>query len=107
MAGRQYDFQTLENATVYDREHNKIGPVGQVYLDNETGRPTFVTVKMGLFGTRETFVPVDATRPAENDLIVTFTKDFIKDAPNVEADGEITPEEEQALFRYYGGGQPT
>lgn len=106
MGDDKNDLQALENATVYDSENKKIGSVGQVYVDNETGRPTFVTVNTGLFGTRETFVPVDAARPADGDLVVPFTKDFIKDAPSVEADGQISPQEEQELFRYYqnGGG---
>ncbi len=101
MVDDQKDFRALENATVYDNENKKIGTVGQVYLDNETGRPTFVTVNMGLFGTRETFIPVDAARPADGDLTVPFSKDFIKGAPSIEADAEITPQEETELFRYY------
>ncbi len=106
MVDDQNDFQALENAAVFDSDNKKIGTVGQVYLDNETGRPTFVTVNLGLFGTRETFIPVDAARPADGDLTVPFSKDFIKGAPNVEADAQITPEEETELFRYYANGTP-
>jgi uncharacterized protein (TIGR02271 family) len=89
---------------VYDSEDKKIGTVSQVYLDDETGRPSFVTVNLGLFGTRETFIPVDAAQPADGNLTVPFPKAFIKDAPSVEADEQITPAEEEELFHYYASG---
>src|SRR4028118_2323038 len=42
----------------------KHGTVGEVYLDDETGRPEWATVRTGLFGTKEAFVPLaDATAP--------------------------------------------
>ncbi|WP_129656963.1 DUF2382 domain-containing protein [Rothia halotolerans] len=104
MVDQEYDFQALENATVFDSEHSKIGTVGQVYLDDETGEPTFVTVNMGLFGTRETFVPVDATQRLDEGLIIPFSKAYIKDAPAIDADQHITPEEEREVVRYYANG---
>ncbi|HEY8372100.1 MAG TPA: PRC-barrel domain-containing protein, partial [Pseudonocardiaceae bacterium] len=42
---------------VYDANGEKIGKVGQVYLDDETGQPAWVTVRTGLFGMKESFVP--------------------------------------------------
>ncbi|WIY82925.1 PRC and DUF2382 domain-containing protein [Propionimicrobium sp. PCR01-08-3] len=104
MVDDQNDFRALENATVYDNENKRIGTVGQIYVDNQTGRPKFVTVNLGLFGTRETFLPVDAARQNNGDLTVPFSKDFIKGAPSIEADGELTPKEESELFRYYADG---
>lgn len=52
----------------------KIGGVGQVYADHDTGQPNWVTVKTGLFDTRESFVPLEgvrvapSTRDADNGL---------------------------------------
>jgi uncharacterized protein (TIGR02271 family) len=37
---------------------------------------------------------------------VAFDKETIKDAPRVEADGSITPDQEQELFRHYGLRSP-
>ena len=52
----------LQNSTVFATDGDKIGSVGQVYLDDVTNEPTFVTVKTGLFGARETFVPLQQAR---------------------------------------------
>ncbi|MFB9071496.1 YsnF/AvaK domain-containing protein [Citricoccus parietis] len=78
-----------------------MGSVGQVYLDDRTNQPTFVTVKTGLFGAKETFVPISEASPSRDGLQVPFDKAFVKDAPNVEADGSLTPQEEQRIYEYY------
>ncbi|MGI3783556.1 MAG: DUF2382 domain-containing protein [Janthinobacterium lividum] len=83
---------------------DKVGGIGQVYVDDTTGAPNWVTVKTGLFGAAETFVPVENARLDGHDIVVGYSKDTIKAAPRVDADGSITPEEEQTLYRHYGLG---
>ena len=48
---------------VYDESGEKIGSAAEVYLDDETGQPEWVTVRTGLFGTKESFVPIRERRP--------------------------------------------
>ncbi|GGK52518.1 hypothetical protein GCM10007073_19490 [Micrococcus flavus] len=91
----------LQNGDVFSTDGEKIGSVGQVYLDDVTNEPTFVTVKTGLFGAKETFVPLQQAQTTTDGITVPFTKDFVKDAPNVDADGSLTPEEEQRIYEYY------
>lgn len=91
----------LQNANVFATDGDKIGSVGQVYLDDVTNEPTFVTVKTGLFGARETFVPLQQAQTTADGITVPFDKAFVKDAPNVDADGSLTPEEEQRIYEYY------
>jgi uncharacterized protein (TIGR02271 family) len=98
-----FDANTLTNATVYGQDREKIGKVGQVYLDDQTGEPTFMTVSTGLFGTKETFVPVKDAREENGDLYVPYTKDFIKDAPNMDPDEHLSEEEQDRLYAYYAG----
>lgn len=93
--------EQLQDATVYGTDGEKIGSVGQVYLDDRTNQPTFVTVKTGLFGAKETFVPISEASPSRDGLQVPFDKAFVKDAPNVDADGSLTPQEEQRIYEYY------
>jgi uncharacterized protein (TIGR02271 family) len=93
--------EKLQNATVYGSDGDKVGSVGQVYLDDQTNQPTFVTVRTGLFGSKETFIPVDQATQSADGLQVPFDKAFVKDAPNVDADGSITPEEERGIYEYY------
>ena len=90
-------------ATAYGDDGEKIGKVGQLFLDDQTGQPEFVTVNTGFFGTSESFVPVaDATYNGDR-LVVPFSKDKVKDAPNVDLDGRHLDEsEEQRLYEYYG-----
>jgi uncharacterized protein (TIGR02271 family) len=89
--------------TAYSADGDKIGKVGQLFLDDQTGRPEFVTVNTGLFGNKETFIPVsDATYNGDR-LTLPFDKDKVKDAPNVDAEGgHLDESEEQRLYEYYG-----
>ena len=96
------DINRIEGATLYDGSGDKVGKVGQVYLDDQTQQPTWVTVSTGFFGTSETFVPIEGARFDGDDLHVSYDKDKIKDAPRVEADQHLSETEEAELYRYYG-----
>ena len=90
-------------ATAYGSDGEKIGKVGQLFLDDQTGRPEFVTVNTGLFGMKETFVPVAQAEFNGTQLRLPYTKDRIKDAPNVDLDGgHLEQSEENRLYEYYG-----
>jgi len=107
------DTQNLDQvigSEVYGSDGDKIGKVGQVYLDDQSGQPAWVTVNTGLFGTNESFIPVQEASFSGDRLTVPYDKTKVKEAPNVAADGHISPEEEQELYRYYGlsyGGTTT
>ena len=93
----------IADRTVYDSADDKIGKAGQVYLDDETGQPEWLTVNTGLFGTNESFVPLREASLTDDGVSVPYTKDQVKDAPNVDPDaGHITPDEEQHLYEHYG-----
>jgi uncharacterized protein (TIGR02271 family) len=102
------NIDTLLNAggNVLSADGDRIGSIGQVYADDETGQPSFVTVKTGLFGTSESFVPLESARTEGNDIVVPYSKDQVKDAPRVAEDGHLEPTEEDQLYTYYnlGGG---
>ena len=98
----------IADRTVFDSAGDKVGKAGQVYLDDESGQPEWVTVNTGLFGTNESFVPLREASLTDDGVSVPYTKDKVKDAPNVDPDGgHITPEEEQHLYEYYGLTQDT
>jgi uncharacterized protein (TIGR02271 family) len=94
--------QQIVGTTVRSTDGEKVGKVGQAYFDDVTGQPAWVTVQTGLFGTRESFVPVDGADVRDGEVTVPFTKDRIKDAPNVDADQHLSETEEAELYRYYG-----
>lgn len=89
--------------TAYDQSHKKIGEVGQVFLDNETGEPEWLTVRTGMFGTKETFVPLRPTEVHGDEVMVPFKQEQIKEAPKVDIEGgELPASEEARLYEYYG-----
>ncbi|WP_445256985.1 PRC and DUF2382 domain-containing protein [Nocardioides aurantiacus] len=88
---------------VVSRDGSKIGSVSQVFLDDESGRPEWVTVKTGLFGQAESFVPLSGAEVRGDDVVVPHDKDKVKDAPRVDDEnGHLEPAQEQELFSYYG-----
>jgi len=98
----QNDIQQLAGATVYTADGDKVGSVGQVYLDDQSGAPEWVSVKTGLFGAKESFVPLDKASLTGDRIEVPFGKDQIKDAPRIDSDGHLSPAEEDELYTYYG-----
>lgn len=89
--------------TAFDRDHKKVGEIGQVFLDDATGRPEWMTVRTGMFGTKETFVPLEPAEMRGEDVVVPFSKDEIKDAPTVSIEEEHLPlDQEQRLYEHYG-----
>lgn len=95
---------TVLDHPVYDAEDRKVGEARHVFVDDATGRPAWVTVKTGLFGTSESFVPIKDASMVDDHLKVPYPKDRIKDAPRVDVDrgGHLDASEEQRLYAYYG-----
>jgi uncharacterized protein (TIGR02271 family) len=100
----QNQLSTLSGATVRGSDGEKIGKVGQVYLDDQTGQPEWVTVRTGLLGAKESFVPLAAARMEGDDLVVDASKDKVSGAPQVDEDGHLSAQQEAELYRYYGIG---
>jgi uncharacterized protein (TIGR02271 family) len=98
------DVTTYIGQTVTDAQGNKLGKVAQVYVDDQTGQPAFATIKTGLFGGANSFLPLQGLQPGSSGLVSSWDKEKVHGAPNVEddKDGYLTPDEEQALYRYYG-----
>jgi uncharacterized protein (TIGR02271 family) len=98
------DIETWRGRTLVDRDGDKIGKVEDVYLDRSSGEPEWVAVKTGMFGSNVSFVPIHGAAPDGDDLRVSYEKSQVKDAPNVDPDGELSPEEERRLYSHYGRG---
>lgn len=96
------DLQGLVGAAVIGADGDKIGDVSQFYLSDRTGEPTWATVKTGLFGAQESFVPLNGSSVQPGELRVAFDKAALRDAPRIDTDGHLTPEEEDHLYQYYG-----
>jgi uncharacterized protein (TIGR02271 family) len=93
-----YDFR---GRTLVDRDGEKIGKIDELYYDERGGQPEWALVSTGLFGTKKTFVPIRSASPTGEDLQVPVTKEQVKDAPRVQADQELSEQQERQLFDHY------
>ena len=97
-------IQELFNSggTVIGNDGEKIGKFGQIFLDDQTGNPEWVTVRTGLFGMSESFVPLGDASVRGDEVHVPYDKQTVKDAPRIDdAEGHLSPADEQELYRYY------
>jgi uncharacterized protein (TIGR02271 family) len=84
-----------------DPQGNKIGSVGQVYLDDNTGQPDWITINTGLFGMKENFAPLAGSSFTGDDLVLPFDKTVVKDSPDVADASHLDADEQQSLYAYY------
>ena len=99
------ETRKLTGATAYDHAGQKIGQVATIYLDRATGEPEWLTVRTGLFGMKETFVPLALGRVrSESEVEFDADKEIITAAPKIDPDGELSEAEEEQLFSHYGLG---
>jgi uncharacterized protein (TIGR02271 family) len=94
-----------------DRDGVKAGSIVDLYVDEQTGQPTWGLVRTGLLGSRQTLVPLDqATVPlavmvsGAGSIQVPLESAAILDAPSVAVGEEISEATAMALRRYYGLG---
>jgi len=93
--------ESFMGRTAVDPQGDKIGKIGQVYVDDVTGQPDWVTVNTGLFGTKEHFAPLQGASVSGDDVVLPFDKDVVKDAPDVADASHLDPDEQDALYTYY------
>ncbi len=91
---------------VLDPEDRRVGRLEEIYYDRHANSPGFACVKTGLFGRRLSFVPLTGASMSRDHIRVAYPADEIKRAPNVDPDGQLTAEEEGALFAHYGLDSP-
>jgi uncharacterized protein (TIGR02271 family) len=96
------DAKTWRGKDVVGPDGEKIGTLEDIYLDRQSGEPEWAAIKTGLFGMRVSFAPLEGASSGGDDLRVGYDKATVKDAPNVDADGELAEEEERRLYEYYG-----
>jgi uncharacterized protein (TIGR02271 family) len=96
------DVKTWRGEQAHGRDGEKLGTIADIYLDRDTGAPEWAAIKTGLFGTKVSFAPLAEATHSGDGVRLPYTKDQIKDAPNADADGELSQQEEAALYRHYG-----
>ena len=100
----QEQIPTVLGHPVYDKDGAKIGEAEHVFVDDVTGQPDWITVRTGMLGRSESFVPIRDATLIQDHLQVPFSKSKVKDAPSVdvESGGHLSVSEEERLYHYYG-----
>ena len=88
--------------TAVDSDGDKLGTIEEIYLDAETERPEWALVKLGAFGGKSAFVPLEGATADGDQVRAPFSKQQIEDAPKMDADGQLSQEDEAALYAHYG-----
>src|SRR5918997_3827696 len=96
------DVAQLRGKQLVDRDGDKVGKIDEIYLDEQTGKPEWLAVNTGLFGSNVSFVPLAQATTEGDSVRVPYEKSQVKDAPNAQADGQLSQEEEGNLYRNYG-----
>jgi uncharacterized protein (TIGR02271 family) len=96
------DILTWRDQDLHGSDGEKIGRIEEIYLDAETREPEWALVTTGLFGTKQSFVPLREASKSGDGVTVPYDKSTVKDAPTMDPDGQLSQDEEAALYQHYG-----
>ena len=102
-----YSLDTLlswRGKEVHDRDGEKLGKIGDLYLDAATDLPAYAGVRTGLLGRRESIVPLRGAEEREHGIVLPYAGELVRAAPSLDPDAALDPEEEHALEAHYGHG---
>jgi stress response protein YsnF len=94
-------LEQLRGAPVLDSSGEKIGSVEEVFYDEQTKRPEWIGIGTGFLGTKRVLVPLEGASVEGDSVSVRYSKDQVKDSPDIDSD-EISQERERELYSYYG-----
>lgn len=93
------DFVKIMGLPVVDKEGQEIGVVDNVYFEND--KPAYATVATGWTEGESTFFPLDDAEVKEDQVVVPYSADQLKDAPTTNPEAELSDEESQDVYGYY------
>jgi hypothetical protein len=93
----------LKHLIVCDHDHRPIGRVEQVYVNDRSRHPEWVSMLTEPHGTEHTFVPLrGAEHEAGGVLRVAYSLETVTAAPRLNADQHLGVAQEQELDAHYG-----
>lgn len=95
------ELARLRNARVRDVVGERIGKVAEIFLEDRSQEISFITVSLGLFRTREVYIPYSLVDVSDEGAIVQVAAHVVREAPRATGTGYLTRIEEQELRRYY------
>ena len=96
------EIEAIIGADALDAQDDRIGEISQVYIDEVTDRPTWVSVRLGLLSGAEVLVPLENAEWDDRSLHLDVERRVARDAPRKEMDEPLTVGEEERLYTHYG-----
>jgi uncharacterized protein (TIGR02271 family) len=93
-----YGYDVIDNAG------NKLGTVDGVWVDDATNALEFAGIKTGwLFG-KTHIIPLQSANIDNGNSAITvpYDGDQVKNAPSFDTDAELSPDDEDSIYSYYG-----
>jgi hypothetical protein len=82
---------------------SSVARVDGFFVDEESGRPEWLVVRLGRFG-QHVLIPAREAVHAAGKVWVPYSRDAVKGAPRVNTKAPLTREAELELLKYYGAG---
>ena len=95
------NLRSAQGMPVHSTEGEKLGSVEEIFIDEETGEPEWIGLGTGFFGTKRVLVPVKGAELREDAVYVPYSKEQVKDTPDIDSD-QISQETEGELYAHYG-----
>lgn len=89
----------LTDARVYGHQMERIGKIDHIFIDDVTGNPKWVSVKVGAILGRKYVVPVENAVTSKGDLLIPYSKTCVKNSP--EFKDNFSPQLEEELRVHY------
>jgi hypothetical protein len=100
---REKSADDLLSRQVVDSHGVTIGEIEALFIDGHDERANWARVKMDFIGTSSAFVPLHDAQEADGQILVVYEKQRVKEAPEIEPDGnELSDDEADALRGHYG-----
>jgi len=98
--------QELVGNTLVDCNGEKVGVVGEIYLDDETGRPEWFRVSTSMVSGRQSFVPMGGAQLLGDSVRVAYDGKAIEAAAVFTIDAHLPQEDVDRLRGHYGVTEP-
>lgn len=85
-----------------DRDGDRIGEITQVFVDDRTLEPTWVSVTTGWLGLSQSFVPLNRVQWSGEQVQAAYDTATVRNAPRFATDEPLTPRDEDLLHEHYG-----
>ncbi|MCQ1948965.1 MULTISPECIES: PRC-barrel domain-containing protein [Arthrobacter] len=96
-----FTLHEIQGSSVWAKDGERLGLVGEVHLDRATAEPVWITVDLGLFETEEHYVPLTGARRDGQDIFVNYSREQVSHSPGANPENPLSPAEESVLMDYY------